>query len=171
MVQTSPLAASAAVGGHGYNAASAAGLFPAESVAGQVAAAGAGPHGGPTVPWTIVNVPEMVPVALTVTSFCSDGALQLTGTVELTIPPSFTCGWLASLLHSRTFPIELSVNPLPVTVTTVPLLTVLGVIVTVPVSGAAALAETALAKITSPEINRAADPMTPSVVPMPRSLR
>jgi hypothetical protein len=110
------------------------------------------------VPWTTVNVPEMVPVALTVTSFCSDGALQPTGTVELTIPPSFTCGWFASLLHSRMFPMELSVNPLPVTVTVVPLLTVLGVIVMVPVSGAAALAEIALPKITSPATTSAADP-------------
>src|SRR5580658_5220394 len=111
----------AAVGGHGYSAASAAGALPALSVAGHVAAAGAAPHGGPTVPWTTGNMSEIAPLAVVVTSFESDGAVQLTEMVLLMRPPTLTVGCFASLLHSSTLPIELSVNPLPVRLTMEPL--------------------------------------------------
>jgi hypothetical protein len=171
-VHTSPMAACAAVGGHGYSAASAVGLLPAVSVAGHVTTAGAGPHGGPTVPSTTLNFVETAPLALTVTIACNDGALQLTEMLALTRPPSMTFGWFLSLLHSRIFPIELAVNPLPVIVTISPLVKpVPGVTVMGAVTPEAAPAETVLPRITSPEINRAADPMTPSVVPMRRSRR
>ncbi|MDR3649411.1 MAG: hypothetical protein P4L20_10000, partial [Acidimicrobiales bacterium] len=137
--QTSPAAIWAAVGGHGYRAASAVGLLPALSVVGHVAAAGDGPQGGPTVPSTTGNVVFTVPVALVVTSFDNEGAVQLTEMEELMSPPSATVGWLASLLHSRTLPIELLVKPLPVIVTTDPLDNpVSGVILLVPVRPVAA---------------------------------
>jgi len=67
-VQLSPMACWAAVGGHGYRAASAAALFPALSVGQVVMTSDAVPHGGPTVPWITWNVDETVPVALVVTS-------------------------------------------------------------------------------------------------------
>ena len=68
----------------------------------------------------MANDAEMFPLASTVTNFEYDGALQLTEISELTTPPSWTVGWLASLLHSRMFPIDLAVNPVPVTVTVWP---------------------------------------------------
>jgi len=67
-----------------------------------------------------LNVVANAPVLLVVTSADKDGAEQLTGMEELMTPPSMTVGWLGSLLHSRTFPGELSVNPLPVSVTADP---------------------------------------------------
>jgi len=113
--------------------------LPALSVVGHVAAAGDGPQGGPTVPSTTGNVVFTVPVALVVTSFDNDGAVQLTEMEELMSPPSATVGWLGSLLHSRTLPIELLVKPVPVIVTTDPLdKPVSGVILMVPVRPVAA---------------------------------
>jgi hypothetical protein len=161
-VHTSPIACCAAVGGHGYSAASAVGLFPATSVAGHVTTAGLGPHGGPTVPWTTVKVVETPPDALVVTIACNDGALQPTAIKELTRPPSITLGCLASVLHSRMFPIEVGVKPLPVMVTEVPLLRpVLGVTVIVPVTPAAD-ADTWLPTIVSPATKKVVAPMARS---------
>jgi hypothetical protein len=84
-------------------------------------AAAVGPHGGPTVPCTTVNTVEIVPVDEVVTRNENEGAVQLTEMVELTTPPSMTVGWFGSELHSRTLPMELLVNPLPVRVTFDPL--------------------------------------------------
>jgi len=53
-VHTTPAACWAAVGGHGYFAASVAGAFPALSADGQTSRAGGPPHGGPVVPPTTV---------------------------------------------------------------------------------------------------------------------
>jgi len=86
-----------------------------------------------------VKVVDTVPVALVVTSFDNDGAMQPTEMSELTSPPTCTLGWLASSLHSSTLPIELLVKPLPVIVTTDPLVKpVSGVMVMVPVFPVAA---------------------------------
>ena len=170
-VQTSPLACWAAVGGQGYSAASAVGLLPAASVAGHVTTAGAGPHGGPTVPWTTLKVAETPPEAVVVTMACSDGALQLTEMSELTRPPSCTLGWLASVLHSRMLPIELAVNPLPVMVTVCPSLSpVLGVTVIVPVTPAAE-ADTWLPTIVRPATKNVVAPMARSRERLRRWLR
>jgi len=161
-VHTSPIACCAGVGGQGYSAASAVGLFPARSVAGHVTTAGLGPHGGPTVPWTTLKVVETPPDAVVVTTACNDGALQLTAMAELTRPPSITLGCLASVLHSRMFPIELAVKPLPVIVTDCPLLRpVLGVTVMVPVTPAAD-ADIWVPTIVSPPTKNVAAPMAPS---------
>ena len=109
------------MGGHGYSAASAVGLFPPVSLAGQVPAAGDGPHGGPTVPCTTLKTVDTVPVAEVVTRALNDGAVQLTEIKLLTRPPTNTFGWLASLLHSSTLPSEFLANPEPVIVTDEPL--------------------------------------------------
>ena len=71
-----------------------------------MAASGLGPHGGPSTPVITVKVVDTFPLASVLTSFMSEGGLQLTGTSEFTTPPRWTMGWLASLLHSRTLPIE-----------------------------------------------------------------
>lgn len=105
------------MGGHGYSAASAVGDVPAESVAGQAATAGAGPHGGPTVPCTTGNAPDSPPVALVVIRCEYEAAVQLTEIVELTGAGTATVGCFASELHSRTFPIAEAVKPVPETVT------------------------------------------------------
>jgi hypothetical protein len=91
-VQVSPAACWVGVGGQGYRAASAVGLVPAVSVLGQVAAAGDGPHGGPTFPSTTLNVVDIVPVAEVTTSLPSDGAVQLTEIELLMGEPSATFG-------------------------------------------------------------------------------
>ena len=164
MVQVSPLASWAAVGGHGYRAASAVGLFPLASVAGHVAAAGAGPQGGPTVPSTTSNVVEIVPVAVVVTSLDNDGALQLTGMAELTTPPTCTLGWPESLLHSRMLPIEVWLKPLPVIVMLCPLVRpVAGVMVMVPVRPVAADADAVPATMVSPAMASTVPATTPSL--------
>jgi hypothetical protein len=109
--------------------------LPALSLAGHVTAAGAAPHGGPTVPCTTENTVDTAPLAEVVTRADSDGAVQLTEMDELMMPPSMTVGWFGSLLHSSTLPIELSANPLPVRVTLEPLVRP---VVGVPVKDAAA---------------------------------
>jgi hypothetical protein len=144
------------------------GLVPALSIAGQVAAAGDGPHGGPTVPSITLNVVlgGSVPVAVVVTSLVSDGALQLTEIELLMGAPRAAVGWFASLLHSRIFPIEEWVNPLPVIVTVVPLAKpVLGVTVMDPVRPGAATADPALINIASPVTRNVAAPMVRSLDP------
>lgn len=70
------------------------------------------------------------------------GAVQPTDTSELTGDPSETVGWFGSLLHSRMFPMELGVNPLPVTETDWPLVK--------PVSGLALIVEAANASLLKP---------------------
>ena len=160
-MHTSPIACCAAVGGHGYSAASAVGLFPAVSVAAQVPAAGAGPHGGPTVPCTTLKVAEIEPESLTVTSADNDGALQLTEIMLLTRPPTMTLGCLASLLHSRTFPSDLGVKPVPAIVTVDPSLRpVSGVIVIGTLGFPAANADTWPATIVSPATKNEVAPTT-----------
>jgi len=56
-------------------------------------------------------------VALVVTRCEYEAAVQLTEIVELTGAGTSTVGCFASELHSRTFPIDEAVKPLPVTVT------------------------------------------------------
>jgi hypothetical protein len=150
-VQVSPAACSAVVGGHGYRAASAVGLFPALSVAGQVAAAGAGPQGGPTVPSITWKTVEMAPFEVVVTRASSDGAMQLTLIVELTRPPTITVGWCGSELHSSTLPMELLAKPVPVRVTAEPLVRP---VVGVPVIEPAAKADMLVPRITEPMTTR-----------------
>jgi hypothetical protein len=111
------MASWAAVGGHGYSAASAAGLLPAVSVAGHTATAGVGPQGGPTVPSTTSKIVDTAPLPLVTTSLVSDGAVQLTEMELDTGGGSTTFGWLGSVLHSSTLPMEFLANPLPVRVT------------------------------------------------------
>jgi hypothetical protein len=97
-----------------------------------------GPHGGPTVPWTTLNVVDNVPVAVVATSADNEMAVQLTETEALTGGGRATVGCLASELHSRTFPGEPLLKPLPVMVTEAPpLKPVLGVMVTGTVTPAA----------------------------------
>jgi hypothetical protein len=97
-----------------------------------------GPHGGPTVPWTTLNVVDNVPVAVVATSADSEIAVQLTETEALTGAGRATVGCLASELHSRTFPGEPLAKPLPVMVTEAPpVKPVLGVMVTGTVTPAA----------------------------------
>lgn len=79
----SPAAVCAAVGGHGYLAASVAGAFPPLSVVGHVTRSDA-PHGGPGVGEMMLKVVEMLPSAATVTSPVTEIPLQLTGTDWLT---------------------------------------------------------------------------------------
>src|ERR1700686_873104 len=110
----------AAVGGHGYRAASATGLLPLLSVAGHLTTAGAGPHGGPTVPATTSNTVDTSPLAFVVTRWLNEGAVQLTEMELLTGEGSATVGCLASVLHSRMLPMEFLANPLPVRVTAEP---------------------------------------------------
>lgn len=120
-VHEAPAAIWAVVGGQGYLAASAAGLPPVLSVEGQVAMASpAAPQDGPVVPAMTVNVVDRVPVADVVTSLLRLIELHDTGTFSLTGLGRATVGWLASLLHSRTVPGDVSSNPDPVRVTTVP---------------------------------------------------
>jgi hypothetical protein len=123
-----------------------------------VTAAGDAPQGGPVVPRTMVSVVATVPVELVVTSFEYDGAVQLTGMLELIGAPSITVGWLGSLLHSSTLPVELSENPDPATFTTDPPVR--------PVSGLTlrvglAAAEAGLTVSTVP--NRTAPPTTTAI--------
>ena len=82
-----------------------------------------------------------------VTSALSEGAVQLTEIVLLTTPPTITCGWLASELHSRTLPIELLANPDPVRVTALPLLRP---VVGLPVIVVAAKADMDVPRMTEP---------------------
>jgi len=129
---TSPMACWAAVGGHGYLAESAAGDWPALSVAGHVTMSGAGPHGGPIVPPRTVQAVDSVPVADVDTTWEYDGGEHPTETFELAGAPRATVGWLASLLHSRMVPGEFLVNPLPETWTLCPaVIPVFGVTVAV----------------------------------------
>ncbi len=65
----------------------------------------------------IESLCEIVPVALTDTKSENEMALQPTGTAELTGAGSATVGSPVASLHSRMFPIEPSVNPVPVTIT------------------------------------------------------
>jgi hypothetical protein len=69
-------------------------------------------------------------------------------------PGRATVGWFGSLLHWRRLPIEVFVNPLPVTVSTVPVATPeLGLSVSVPTAADAGNASTT---ITSPPTTSAA---------------
>jgi len=121
------------------------------SVAGHVAASGDGPQGGPTVPPRTVNFEFNAPEASVDTTAANDGALQPTEMEALTRPPSLTVGWFASLLHSRTFPGELTAIPLAVSVTDAPPVSpVLGVTVNGTVAPVAADADTVPARIVSP---------------------
>jgi hypothetical protein len=122
----SPAVSWAGVGGHGYDAASVAVLPPVLS-GGQVPTRSPGsPHGGPEVGERIVNdavLPGagMVPVELV--EMARDKARLLHDTGSVSGVPStlmVTVGWLASLLHWRMMPRELSSKPDPVTVTTLP---------------------------------------------------
>jgi hypothetical protein len=149
-VQKSPAACWAAVGGHGYRAASAVGLVPALSVAGHVNRAGWGPHGGPTVPWTTLNVVDKVPVALVATSADNEIAVQLTETAVLTGAGRATVGCLASELHSKTFPGDVLVKPLPVIDTGVPLLKPVFGVMVMGIFGLAADADTVPTTMVSP---------------------
>jgi hypothetical protein len=72
----------------------------------------------------------------------NEGAVQLTEIELLTGDPRATFGWLASELHSKTFPIELLANPLPVNVTAWPF--------TKPVDGVAVKVTAANADIVVP---------------------
>jgi hypothetical protein len=156
-VQTSPAACWAAVGGHGYSAASAVGLPPPSSVAGQVSRAGGGPHGGPTVPWTTLNVVDNAPVELVATSADNEIAVQLTDTGLLTGAGRTTLGCLGSELHSRTFPGDPWAKPLPVIVTdSPPVNPVLGVMVMGMGGGVAAYADNETPTIATPETKLAA---------------
>ena len=113
--QKSPAAIWAAVGGHGYAAASVTGL-PFELSAGQDWR-GVAPHGGPVVPATIVNVVENPPLASVVTRLLRLIPVHDTGT---SLPRRETVGWDLSLLHSSTVPDEVWSKPDPVRVTEVP---------------------------------------------------
>jgi hypothetical protein len=57
---------------------------------------------------------------LVTTSLVSDGAVQLTEMELDTGGGSATFGWLGSVLHSSTLPMEFLANPLPVRVTAEP---------------------------------------------------
>jgi hypothetical protein len=156
-VQTSPMACWAAVGGHGYRAASAVGLAPPLSVAGQVKRAGAGPHGGPTVPWMTLNVVDNAPLVLVATRADNEIAVQLTETEALTGGGRATVGCLASELHSSTFPGEDGVKPVPAMLTDAPAVKpVLGVTVMGTLGLPAAKAPTEPTTIASPETTLAA---------------
>jgi hypothetical protein len=91
------------------------------------------------VPPAILNVAgTMVPEALVCTNCVKEGAVQPTPTGLLMGEPRATVGSLGASLHSKRFPMELSVKPDPVTETVVPLdKPVLGLIVMVPVFPAA----------------------------------
>ena len=73
-------------------AASAVGLPPAVSVAGHFTTAGAGPHGGPTVPCTTANTVLTAPLLVVTTRWLNEGAVQLTEMVLLTGDPRATFG-------------------------------------------------------------------------------
>lgn len=61
---------------------------------------------------------EIVPVAEVETSLSKFGDVHPTDTAP--VSAEVTVGWLVSLLHSRRFPVELWVYPLPVTATLSP---------------------------------------------------
>jgi hypothetical protein len=91
------------------------------------------------VPPAILNVAGMMlPLALVCTNCVKEGAVQPTPTGLLMGEPRATVGSLEASLHSKRFPMELSVKPDPVTATDVPLAKpVLGLIAMVPVFPAA----------------------------------
>jgi len=105
----SPLASWAAVGGHGYLAASAEAEPPELSVPWE---------GGPMVPVWTENVVENPP-ELFVPWSEFNGFVQPTGTA---LPRTAIVGWLGALLHSAMPPSELAEYPEPETLTDCPLL-------------------------------------------------
>jgi hypothetical protein len=108
MTQESPAVTCAAVGGHGYAAASVAALPPPESVP---------LVGGPTVPSMMVKlVVGRLPLEVVVTSLLR-GLVHETGTA---LPASWMVGCPGWSLHSRMPPVELAANPAPETVTESP---------------------------------------------------
>jgi hypothetical protein len=97
-------------------------------------------------------VVDTAPLALVVTSAENDGAVQLTEIELLIGEPRVTVGWPGSVLHSRMLPIELAVNPLPVSFTAWPLVKpVEGTAVRVPT---AAKAEIVVTRRTEPATTR-----------------
>jgi hypothetical protein len=121
MAHESPSAIWAAVGGHGYSAASVSASLPALSVPSV---------GGPSTPVSIVkDCGERTPAAeVEVTELI--GSEHPTGTA---FPTTSIVGWSGLLLHSTMPPVDLATKPEPDTETTSPLCrSVLGVTLSVP---------------------------------------